>query len=186
MLSMLRPFSDDERAFIKKSMEDVYGVFTSRVTAARGAKVAQLEEVAQGRLFTGAQAKAAGLVDDVATLDDAIKSAAKTAGIADKYQIMILPEAKSLGDILRDGILSDVKAPLVVEGLKLDAATALISSLPFEIRQPTTQAMHMLQNLQSERVLLEMPAGLIETHPRIGNDSRHKNALQMWHSRPPL
>ena len=159
---MLRPFTDEERAFVRKSMEDVYGVFTSRVTAARGEKVAKLDEVAQGRLFTGEQAKAVGLVDEVGTLDDAIKAAAKKAGLGENYQIKILPEPKTLADILRDGLLSDVEAPPLLGGLKLDAVDAMISALPAEVRQPTRRAMHLLQTMQKERVLMAMPAGLVE------------------------
>lgn len=164
MLSMLRPFTDEERAFVKKSMEDVYGVFTSRVSAARGDKVAHLDEVAQGRLFTGTQAKQVGLVDEVGTLNDAVKAAAKNANLGDNYQVLILPEPKTLADILREGLLADTSAPIAIGGLKLDALGAMIDSLPAQVRQPTRQAMHMLQTLQNERVLMAMPAGLIETH----------------------
>ena len=81
MLSAMQPFTDEERAFLQKSMEETYGVFGSRVMGARGEKIAKLEDVAQGRLFTGEQAKTAGLVDTVGTLDDAVAAAAKGAGI---------------------------------------------------------------------------------------------------------
>ena len=59
MLSMLRPFTDEERTFVRKSMEEVYSMFESRVTAARGAKVSNLDEVAQGR-FTGSAGEGGG------------------------------------------------------------------------------------------------------------------------------
>jgi protease-4 len=166
MLSMLRPFTDEERTFVRKSMEEVYGVFESRVTAARGAKVAHLEEVAQGRLFTGQQAKEVGLVDTVGTLDDAVKAAAKTAGLGDKYQIIVLPEAKTLSDLLREGLLSDVKLPITIGGVKFDAIQGMLNSLPAEVRTPAERAMRMLNTLQSERVMMAMPPGLIESHPR--------------------
>ncbi len=161
MLSALRPYTDEERAFIQKSMEEVYGVFTSRVSTARGEKVAHLEEVAQGRLFTGQQAKEAGLVDDVGTLNDTIKAAAKTAGLGENYQIIILPEPKTLADILRDS-LADAKLPIMTGDLHFDALSGVIDALPAEVRKPTMQALHSLQMLQSERVMLTMPAGLVE------------------------
>ncbi|HEY4329406.1 MAG TPA: signal peptide peptidase SppA [Phycisphaerae bacterium] len=160
MLSMLRPFSDDERAFIKKSMEDVYGVFTSRVAAARGDKVAHLDEVAQGRLFTGEQAKEVGLVDDVGTLNDTIKAAAKSVGLGDNYQVIILPEPKTLADVLRDSF-ADAKMPMITGDVS--AMNAMINALPGEVRTPTRQALHMLNELQSEHVMLTMPAGLVES-----------------------
>ena len=45
-----------------------------------------------------------GLVDTVGTLNDAVKAAAKNAGLGDKYQVIVLPEAKSLSDVLRKGL----------------------------------------------------------------------------------
>jgi protease IV len=164
MLSMLRPFTDEERFYIKNSMEDVYGVFTNRVAAARGEKVAHLEEVAQGRLFTGIQAKQVGLVDEVGSLNEAVKIAARGAGLGDEYQILILPEAKSLSDLLREGLFSDIRAPLSLAGMKPDALDTLVTSLPAEIRRPTLHALHHLQTLQRERLLMAMPPGLVETH----------------------
>jgi protease IV len=166
MLSMLRPFTEEERTFVKKQMTEVYDVFTSRVTAARGAKVAQLDEVTQGRLFTGEQAKAVGLVDEVGTLNDAVRAAAKAAGLGETYQILILPEAKSLGDILREGVLSDVKMPVLAGDLPMDPVRGAIAALPAELRKPARQALRALELLQEERVLMELPPGLVETHGR--------------------
>jgi protease IV len=164
MLSMLRPFTDEERAFVKKTMTEVYDTFTSRVSAARGAKVAQLDEVTQGRLFTGEQAKAVGLVDDVETLNDAVRAAAKSVGLGETYQVIILPQTKTLADILREGVLSDVKAPLIAGDLHVDPVRSAIDALPAELRAPARQALRSLERMQSERVLLEMPPGLVEMH----------------------
>jgi protease IV len=164
MLSMLRPFTDEERTFVKKTMTEVYDTFTARVTAARGAKVAQLDEVAQGRLFTGEQAKAVGLVDDVGTLNDAVRAAAKSVGLGETFQIIILPETKTLADILREGLLSDVKAPLIAGQLPVDPVRGAIEALPAELRAPARQALRSLELMQSERVLMEMPPGLVEMH----------------------
>ena len=69
-------------------------------TQTSGEKVAHLEEVAQGRLFTGLQAKDAGLVDNVQTLNETIAAAAKSVGIEKNYQTLPLPEAKTLADWL--------------------------------------------------------------------------------------
>lgn len=163
MMSMLRPYTDEERAFIQKSMTDVYDTFSSRVKEARGAKVAQLEEVAQGRLFTGQQAKDAGLVDDVGTLSDAIKSAAKSVGLGETYQVVILPETKTLADMIREGLMGDARLPMTVD-LRMDAVSAAVQALPAELRIPTLQALHSLQVMQTERIMMEMPAGLVEMH----------------------
>ena len=91
-----------------------------------------------------------------------MKAAAAKAGLGEKYQMIVLPEAKTFSDILREGLLSDVRMPA---SLKLDAATTLLSSLPAELQAPTRQAMRLLQSLQSENVLLTLPPGIVESHP---------------------
>jgi protease-4 len=167
MLSALRPFTPEEREFIQKSMAETYGVFTSRVTGARGEKIKNLEDVAQGRLFTGEQAKEAGLVDEVGTLNEVVAAAAKNAGIAANYQMIVLPETKTIVDILREGFAEDASLP-ALGGVKMDAMAAAIGSLPTEVRGPTVGAMRMLHMMEREQVLLEMPAGLSEAHGRAG------------------
>ncbi len=162
MLSMMSPFSDEERDFLKKSMTETYGVFTSRVTGARGDKIPNLEDVAQGRLFTGIQAKDAGLVDNVGTLNDTILAAAKSAHIEKNFQIEVLPEPKTLADILRDSLTSDVKAPLLT-GIDMNPLSNLINQLPPELRAQTKAAQLMLTTMQHDHVMLTMPLGLIES-----------------------
>jgi protease-4 len=142
-------------------MEETYQVFKSRVTAARNQKIANLDEVAQGRLFTGVQAKAAGLVDDVGTLNDAVIAAAKAAQLEDDYRVIVLPEPKTVQDIISDMFSSDTKMP-AINGTSLDALHAVISSLPPEVRETTLRAMRMLELMQRDEVLLAMPAGLVE------------------------
>ena len=167
MLSALHPFSEEERTFIRKQMEEVYGTFTSRVTAARGEKVAKLEEVAQGRLFTGQQAKEVGLVDEVGTLNDAVRAAAKSVHIdGGNYQVITLPEPKTLEDVLREALSANAggAVPVPTAAFKLDAPNVLISGLPVEVRGPTRDALRMLESLQNERVMLAMPPGLVEMH----------------------
>jgi protease-4 len=152
MLSMLQPFSDEEREFLKKSMTETYGVFTDRVKGARGNKIANLEDVAQGRLFTGEQAKTAGLVDNVGTLNDAVLAAAKSAGIENNYNILILPEAKSLSDILREGLMSDMSVPLGIKSPSI--SDAAIESLPAEVRGDVKSALRMMTVLQKEGMVM--------------------------------
>ncbi len=161
MLSAMQPFTEEEKAFLRKSMEETYGVFAGRVTGARGEKVPKLEDVAQGRLFTGEQAKDAGLVDTVGTLNDAVIAAAKSVGIGDKYQMLVLPEPKTISDILREGLTGDVAMP-PLSSLKMDPLAALLQSLPASLQAEAHDALLMVKTLQRDHLLLTLPTGLRE------------------------
>ena len=100
LLSSATPFSDQERAKIRHYMENVYGIFKGHVTAARGDRLAKpIDDLAGGRVFTGAQALDLGLVDKLGGLDDAIKFAVKQARLGD-YDIRVIPEPPSIFDLL--------------------------------------------------------------------------------------
>ena len=154
MLSMLRPFSDDERTYLTAQMEEVYATFTSRVMEARAGKVLKIDDVAQGRLYTGVAGKKAGLVDTVGTLQDTIAAAAKTAGIEKNYQILVLPEAKTFADILREGLTMDASMPLETQ--------AALKAMPAEYRAEALRVLNLVNVLQKERVLMSLPVGIVE------------------------
>ncbi len=90
------PFSEDERAIVRTQMETIYGVFKSRVTEGRGNKLSKpIDEIAGGRVYTGSQAIGLGLADKLGGVDDAIKAAARAAGIG-SYAVVNLPAPMSL------------------------------------------------------------------------------------------
>ncbi len=90
------PFADisPERALdpavsrlLQSSIENGYREFLGRVATARNMTVEQVDAVAQGRVWSGQDAHAAGLVDQLGGLDDAIASAATRAGLGEEYRI---------------------------------------------------------------------------------------------------
>jgi protease IV len=101
-LSMQEPFTPGEREAFLGTMKEVYRLFTSKVAAGRKLDPAVVEKLAEGRVFTGRQAKENGLVDRLGTLDDAIDEAKKLAGIAagDEVDRLLLPEPRGLFDDL--------------------------------------------------------------------------------------
>ena len=101
-LSMQEPFTPGEREAFMGTMKEVYRLFTSKVAAGRKLDPAVVEKLAEGRVFTGRQAKENGLVDRLGTLDDAIDEAKKLAGIAagDEVDRLLLPEPRGLFDDL--------------------------------------------------------------------------------------
>lgn len=79
--SVFEPLSDKSREVITESIENVYDVFLDRVSKGRNMTRAQVDSVAQGRIWTGTQAKERGLVDEIGNLQKAIDIAAKLAKV---------------------------------------------------------------------------------------------------------
>lgn len=98
-LNMLRPWNEREMAVVKKLAEHTYDLFTSRVRESRGDKIKQLDEVAQGRIFTARQAVAKGLVDKIGGLREAVLGAQEAADIHESH-FLILPRPRKLMDVL--------------------------------------------------------------------------------------
>jgi protease IV len=95
--SMLSSFTDSERKAMQQSLYDIYGQFTHKAAEGRKMDYDKLEKLARGRVYTGAMATKLGLVDELGTLDDAVKYAAKVAGLSheEKIERWILPPATS-------------------------------------------------------------------------------------------
>ncbi len=89
--SATKPFTDAERARMQRGVDAIYDLFKSRVATGRKLSGEQVDSIAQGRVWMGRDALAIGLVDRIGSLDDAIRSAAKLAGLKD-YSITTYPE----------------------------------------------------------------------------------------------
>ena len=76
MYGMIRPLDNKEVAYMQASVEKIYDKFTSIVAAGRDMTVENVDAIAQGRVWTGAEALGIGLVDQIGTIEDAINYAA--------------------------------------------------------------------------------------------------------------
>jgi protease-4 len=76
----LRPVTDAERKLLQSMVDDVYAQFVEAVASGRGIDPAKVRELADGRLYSGQQAKAAGLVDELGGYTRAIEIAWERAG----------------------------------------------------------------------------------------------------------
>src|SRR5262245_40166180 len=110
------PFSDSEREAMTRHIREIYDQFIDKALAGRnkaGVKMSrdELLKLAGGRIWTGRQAKANGLVDELGTLDDAIAAAKEMAGLDRKaeLEVLSLPKPQSFLDRLAEG---DFKSPL--------------------------------------------------------------------------
>ena len=83
MLSLMRPFDAEETAWMQEYVDDIYTRFVNIVAEGRDMTYEAVDEIAQGRVWTGADALKLGLVDELGTLEDAITYAASMGGNPD-------------------------------------------------------------------------------------------------------
>ena len=99
------PFRKVDESFkkeITESIEFIYETFVNRVAAGRGMTFEKVDEIAQGRVWTGVDALEKGLVDELGGLSDAIAYAAKKVEI-DEYKVVSYPEYElKFNDLLRN------------------------------------------------------------------------------------
>jgi protease-4 len=107
--SMTRPMTKDEEAVLQELIDDTYNQFVDVVAEGRGLTREQVLQIADGRVFTGAQALQLGLVDELGNLQDAIDLAANLAGIEGEPNV-IYPkkERPSLLEFIFEGIAEGV------------------------------------------------------------------------------
>jgi protease IV len=107
--SPTRPLSEEEKTYFQSLINNMYGQFVSAVASSRGMKEEDVRKLADGRVYTGQQAKANHLIDEIGSLQDAIAAAAKMAGIRGTPKI--LSPAKKRFSFL-DLILGDARSTL--------------------------------------------------------------------------
>jgi protease-4 len=112
---LTRPLDKRLAQIVEAGIGHTYREFLTIVAANRKSTPDQINEVAQGRVWTGAQAKERGLVDVVGGLDLAVKTAARRAGLGDVYRVEYIEHEPrglgrylallfgQLGAVLRDG-----------------------------------------------------------------------------------
>ncbi len=98
--SATRPFTAADRTLLQGLIDDVHQQFVEAVSDGRHMSIDRLQPFVDGRIFTGRQAKDIGLIDELGTLNDAIKYAAKVAGI-DEDSDLVYPEQESTNLIER-------------------------------------------------------------------------------------
>nr|WP_299339904.1 signal peptide peptidase SppA [Allomuricauda sp.] len=92
--SLFEPMTDSFRKVVEDDIEETYQTFLQRVADGRNMTLAEVDSVAQGRVWSGQEAKELGLVDELGSLEDAIAAAAELANL-DFYGIRKYPRYKS-------------------------------------------------------------------------------------------
>jgi protease-4 len=109
--SPFQPLSPEGRAILQSLVDSVHGQFVSAVAKGRDMDEASVRKLSDGRVYSGAQAKELGLVDQFGTLEDAIEFAAKQSGVEGKPAIYYSrPERESWWDRMFSGAFG-IKIP---------------------------------------------------------------------------
>lgn len=108
LASAFRKMDKEERDILQGVLDNVHEQFIAAVAEGRNLDVKEVRKHADGRIFTGAQAREAGLVDEIGTLEDAIKTAAELAGISGEPEVVSRKERLSIIDLLRSSLPSGI------------------------------------------------------------------------------
>lgn len=93
--SPFREMTDADRQYIQELIDNVYTQFKDAVGESRGLDAAQMDKVAEGKIYTGAQARELGLVDELGTINDAVDYVSESVGITGKPNLVYYPKKKS-------------------------------------------------------------------------------------------
>ncbi len=100
MYSMMRPLTEKEVAYMQASVEKIYEKFTGLVAEGRDMSVSCVDEIAQGRVWTGSEAIDINLADQIGTIEDAIAWAAMSIdGVNSIEDVNIVSYPKPLTSI---------------------------------------------------------------------------------------
>ena len=100
MYGLMRPLTDKEAAYMQASVEKIYDKFTGLVAEGREMSVTRVDEIAQGRVWSGTEALGINLVDQIGTIEDAITWAAMTIdGVSSVKDVEIVGYPKPLSTL---------------------------------------------------------------------------------------
>jgi protease IV len=149
MYSEFQQWTPEQRAKFEKTLDQIYDAFTGRVAEGRKLPIEKVREVAQGRVWTGIDAKARGLVDELGGFQAALAETVKRAGLEEgKAKIRFYPEEDSawanLWKTLRNVESSARIVGALGEVMNSDAVRGLAKALDtgsdaHETRMPDTE-----------------------------------------------
>jgi protease-4 len=135
-MTISRPKTEQELAIIQGIVDRIYDQFVTKVAESRKLPKAKVTEIAQGRVWSGVQAKKLGLVDELGGLEAAIRDAAKRAKLGDDWRIEEYPKTRSLEERLLERLAGGAMIrqpaptdPLTKELKKVHQDLAILRSL---------------------------------------------------------
>jgi protease-4 len=164
--TMTRGFSEEEAKIMRESMLKTYATFKSRVSDGRGKSlVGDLESLAGGRVYSGAQALEIGLVDEIGGLHEAIAHACSSAKL-ESPDVKLLPEPKSGWEGMfaapkkkndEEVIRASVKSTAAVRLRDSLMRGGLLEGLPLPARVAVSRLIGLMEAFGKPQVLMIAP-----------------------------
>lgn len=110
--SVFRPLTGEERAIIQMGVERIYGSFIGHVAEGRGITVQEVDDIGQGRVWSGVNAMEIKLIDEFGGLERAIEIAAERANL-EEYRISELPKLEDPFEVLVKQLTGSAQASLL-------------------------------------------------------------------------
>ena len=152
-------FSPTERERVEKMMKTVYEEFVNKAALGRKKTFDEIDAVAQGRVWTGKQAKELGLVDEIGGLDTALSIAKKKAGFTDedRFDIIVLPEQKPFFEQFLESMFEEeagISVPLPLQLAQRHPALPMLST-------QWNKIITWLTLFEKERVVTALPFDIL-------------------------
>ncbi|MGL5097408.1 MAG: S49 family peptidase, partial [Planctomycetia bacterium] len=160
VLSVDAPFTDSEQVAFRKMLEETYKQFTTKAAEGRKMPLDKLESLAGGRIWSGRQAKANGLVDELGTFADAVAAAKKLANLEGDVELENFPKTPSVIESLFGDLDSSKPSDARLRALGLDVGEAALQMMPPAVREELKATVGPLLPLLGKPVLLVHPAAV--------------------------
>ena len=108
--SPFRPMVEEERQLLESVMNDTLSQFIEAVAEGRSMDTAEVERLADGRVFTGRQARSVLLIDEIGDLQDAIKLAGELGGIEGTPRVLETTKPFSFQELLESTFLGGIRS----------------------------------------------------------------------------
>lgn len=138
MFSLVRPFDGEETAYLQAYVEDIYTQFVNMVAEGRDMTPEAVDEIAQGRVWTGAEALGIGLVDEIGTLGDAVAYAASLAGLVSEsdYQVAAFPRPLTAMEQIMEMMGKSKRDKSILAGTPFAAIGRTLEKVARDAEQP--------------------------------------------------
>lgn len=113
MFTVTRPLTQAEKEYWQKTLDENYEAFLEKAASGRGMDKESIRALAAGRVWTGDEAVANGLVDVLGGFDEAVSLAARAAGVEDDYRLRFYPERKSFLELWISRAQEDASASVM-------------------------------------------------------------------------